>query len=267
MNQGSSRYDSSPRVEGQEDSSQGKANTLRITHHALRSFRDRVDTTHRDRFVPSFRGTAKIIFIFLFTVYCLLSTVSHASTLDDAIDRIEKRFSEMQDMQGGFSQTSHLKDLDRDDHYEGKFFIKKPSGVMWEYSKPRDEEVIIGEGMLGIHKKSEKQIFKSTFSKDTSGQVPLALLNSMGNLRADFDITSIKGDVIELKPRHKIGSIKKIQLETDTAGFPVKAFTIFDTYGNKINIKMNNIKVNTGIKDSFFIFKPPADAEIFDMND
>ena len=49
-------------------------------------------------------------------------------------------------------------------------------------------------------------------------------------------------------------------------GFPIKMFTIIDTYGNIIMIELKEIKTNLGLDISTFIFKVPQGAEVFDMS-
>lgn len=204
--------------------------------------------------------------ILLFTLHFLPFTVVSASTLGETVERIQKKYAEIQDIQGNFSQTSYIKDLERVEQYDGKFFIRKPSSMRWIYSKPRDEEVLIREGNIWIYKRSEKQAIKSTFSKDAYSQVPIALLNSLGDLKTDFDITLIKENTLELTPKRRKGFINKIILEVNVRDFPIKKFSIFDTYGNKIDVAVENVKINLGLEDSFFIFKAPPGAEVFDFN-
>ncbi|MEK7272066.1 MAG: outer membrane lipoprotein carrier protein LolA, partial [Nitrospirota bacterium] len=195
-----------------------------------------------------------LLMFFMSAVYCLLSIVStsHASTVDEVVGRIQKIYGEIKDVQGKFSQTSYIKDLDKIERYEGEFFIKKPSSMRWNFSKPRDEEVIIKENDIWIYKKSEKQALKSAFSKDAYNHVPIALLNNFGDLKNDFDIKLIKDDTLELTPKRRMGFINKLLLEINSTDFPVKTFSVFDVYGNKINITIKNVKINSGLEDSIF---------------
>ncbi|MDP3296957.1 MAG: outer membrane lipoprotein carrier protein LolA [Thermodesulfovibrionia bacterium] len=208
------------------------------------------------------------LMFFMSAVYCLLSIVStsHASTVDEVVGRIQKTYGEIKDVQGRFSQTSHIKDLDRTERYEGEFFIKKPSSMRWNFSKPRDEEVIIRENDIWIYKKSDKQVLKSAFSKDAYSQVPIALLNNFGDLKNDFDIKLIKDDALELTPKRRMGFINKLLLEINSTDFPVKTFSVFDVYGNKIDITVKDVKINSGLEDSIFTFKLQPGVEIFDLN-
>ena len=199
-------------------------------------------------------------------LFFLLSTVSYASTLDEVVGRIEKTYSEIKDVKGRFSQTSYIKDLEKTEKYEGEFFIKKPSSMRWNFSKPRDEEIIIKENDIWIYKKSEKQALKSAFSKDAYNHVPIALLNNFGDLKNNFDIKLIKDDTLELTPKRKTGFINKLLLGVNSTDFPVNTFSVFDVYGNKINITIKDVKINSGLEDSIFIFKLQPGVEVFDLN-
>ncbi len=208
------------------------------------------------------------LMFFMSAVYCLLSIVStsHASTVDEVVGRIQKIYGEIKEVQGKFSQTSYIKDLDKIERYEGEFFIKKPSSIRWNFSKPRDEEIIIKENDIWIYKKSEKQALKSAFNKDAYNHVPIALLNNFGDLKNNFDIKLIKDDTLELTPKRRMGFINKLLLEINSTDFPVKTFSVFDVYGNKINITIKNVKINSGLEDSIFTFKLQPGVEIFDLN-
>ena len=109
-------------------------------------------------------------------------------------------------------------------------------------------------------------MIKTTFSKESYSQVPIAMLQSFENIMEDFDITMPEDNALQLIPKRKIGFIKTLILETKTDGFPIRMFTIIDTYGNIIMIELKNIKMNPGLDASIFIFKIPTGAEVFDMS-
>lgn len=206
--------------------------------------------------------------VLLLLVVCLLvfAVTTHAVTVDEAVERIQKEYSGIYDLSGRFSQRSFIKDLERTERYEGSFFIKKPSRMRWKYEKPRDEEVIIKGTDLWIYRKSDRQVLRSTFSREAYGQVPIVLLEGFGDIRANFDITMMDEGTLKLKPKYQIGLIKEILLEINPRGFPVKGFTILDLYGNRIVIKLREVKTNTGLEDSLFIFNIPPGVEVINLN-
>ncbi len=206
------------------------------------------------------------LLIFLCSFHVLLFTAVSAADVDDIVDRIQQIYNRIHDIQGEFSQTSYLHDLERVEKYTGEFFIKKPFNMRWRYADPRDEEVIIRDTDTWIYKKSDKQVLRRTFSKEQYGQLPIALLSGFWELKTEFEIIKIKKGVLELRPKQHMGFIKKILLEISPGDFPVKSFSIFDAYGNKTDIAVKKVKINSGIKDSLFIFRTPPGVEVFDLN-
>jgi outer membrane lipoprotein carrier protein len=213
---------------------------------------------------PFLNHTISLIWtLFMIIILC---TPAAASEVDIIVDRVQKTFAGIKDMKGAFSQTSYIKDIEETQMYSGTFFVKKPSLMMWEYAKPRDEKVTIQGVDTWIYKKSQNQVIKTTFSKETYSQVPIALLSSFENIRKDFHISLTGKNALQLVPKHRIGFLKTLVMETVPEGFPVKMFTIIDTYGNIIMIELNRMEINPGLDDSLFEFRVPEGAEVFDLN-
>jgi len=205
--------------------------------------------------------------VFSFFIYCLLPAVADgAESVDDIVNRIKKKYGEIHDIQGSFTQTSYLKDLERTEKYSGSFLIKKPSLFRWKYALPRNEEVIISGTEIWIYKASEKQALKSKFNKSAYSQLPIAMLESLENMKADYEIKTAGEGVLELVPKEEMGLIKKIHLEIASGEFPVKTLTLFDMYGNTIVLMLKDVKINPGLEDSLFIFKIPQGVEVHDFS-
>jgi outer membrane lipoprotein carrier protein len=215
--------------------------------------------------IPAKAGIQMLLLLLGVILYCSSSSASAAS-LDETVDRIQKTFSGISDLQGSFTQTSYIKDIEETQKYSGTFFLKKPSSVMWEYSKPRDEKVVIRDTDTWIYKKSENQAIRTKFSKEAYSQVPLAILSRMEKIRDDFDISVPEENALQLVPKQQIGFIKTIVMEVAPGDFPVKMFTVIDTYSNIIMIELTGVKINPGLDDALFIFTPPPGAEVYDMS-
>jgi outer membrane lipoprotein carrier protein len=206
------------------------------------------------------------IFFSLF-IYCLSPiAAAGAESVDDIVNRIKKKYGEIHDIQGSFTQTSYLKDLERTEKYSGNFFIKKPSMFRWKYALPRNEEVIISGTEIWIYKASEKQALKSKFNKSAYSQLPIAMLESLENMKTDYEIKTAGEGVLELVPKEEMGFIKKIHLEIAYGEFPVNTLTIFDMYGNTIILKLKDVKINPGLDNSLFVFKIPQGVEVHDFS-
>jgi outer membrane lipoprotein carrier protein len=205
-----------------------------------------------------------IISFILVTRYLLHVTDVYAANVDELVADIEQKAAAISDINGSFSQESFLVDLERTETYTGNFFIKKPSMIRWQYDEPRDEEVYIRTDEIWIYKRNSGQAVRSRFNENAYGQAPIALLASLENLNANFIITATdKEDTLLLKPKRRIGSIKKLLLEISDSDFPVKSFRIFDIYGNNVTIRVNDVATNTGLTDKVFTFTPTPEMEVF----
>lgn len=198
---------------------------------------------------------------------CTAAGTTPQPEVTGTVDEIQKKLAGVKDIQGKFVQNSYIKDIDQKQKYTGNFFIKKPSHMMWEYDSPRDELVVIKETDTLIFKRSQNQLFKMKFSKEAYSQVPIALLESLENIWNDFDISLTNKNALQLKPKREVGFIKTIVLESVAEDFPLKMFTIFDKYGNIVMIELDDMEINSGLEDSLFMFEPPPDVEVFDMNE
>jgi len=219
-------------------------------------------------------GHGLLVIIFFLTSHFLpitynplpITNAFSAESADDAVNRIQKEFELIKDITGRFGQKSYIKDLEQTHEFKGDFFLKKPGKMMWEYENPRDEKVVIKNKETFIYKKSQNQVIRTKFSEESYSQVPIAMLESFDNIRNDFDISMPEKNALKLIPKQKIGHIKTVIMETSKKGFPIKMFTILDTYGNIIMIELQNIKTNPGLKDELFDFQIPEGAEVFDMS-
>ncbi len=184
---------------------------------------------------------------------------------DSEVSSLKQRFKKILDIRGAFLQKSYIKDIDDTQEYSGKFFIKKPDLMMWKYSAPRDERVLIRGMDTLIYKKSQKQAIKTRFDKESYSQVPVALLAGLDNIDNDFDISRTGKDSLQLTPKHRLGYIKSVVIETQSGDMPFRMFTIFDTYGNIMMIELRDVEVNPGLDSSIFKIDLPEDTEVYDM--
>lgn len=202
----------------------------------------------------------------LFTVYCLLVTASIAfSSVDEEITKIQKAYENIKDISGSFVQKSYIRDLKRTETFKGRFFIKRPMMMKWNYKGEQAQEVIIKKDEITIYQEKEKQAFRSKFDRDTYGQAPIALLSGFGKIQEEFSVSEKKGKLL-LKPKKPMGGILSIEIEPSEGEFPIKAFTIIDSYSNRIEMTLKDIKINTGLEDRFFELSLPKGVTILEHN-
>ncbi len=208
------------------------------------------------------RDMLKIVAIVFFISF--LSSVAVASEVDDNIAKIQKAYEEIKDLKGFFVQKSIIKDLNKTETYKGEFFIKPPLKMKWIYKGKTAQDLIINNDTVLIIKKTENQAYRSKFDRSTYGQTPVALLSGFGNIKEEFNVSG-KAETLILKPKKPMGNVTSITIVVSDTEFPIRSFTINDTYLNVIEIVLKDVKVNTGLKDSFFDLTLPKGFNLFEQ--
>jgi chaperone LolA len=190
--------------------------------------------------------------------------ISWASDADEQIAKIQRAYETIKDVKGSFVQKSTIRDLDKTETYKGKFYIKPPLKMKWEYKGKTAQDLTINNDTVLIYKKGDNQAYKSKFDRQTYGQTPVALLGGFGNIREEFTV-SVKGDSIILKPKRPMGNVTSIRIRTSEEGFPIRSFTINDSYSNVVEIVLSDVKINTGLKDLLFDLSLPKEVNVFEQ--
>jgi len=200
----------------------------------------------------------KTLTINLLCIFLLL-TLSYAQ--NTTLSKIETAYKNIDDASGNFIQISYIKELGKTQKFNGKFFIKGDK-IRWQYFGKFSQVVYLNRKMLTVYDKTNKQAIQSSFTEDKYGQLPIALLSRMADIKKDFEITENKENTLILVPKTKMGNIKRIELVINENEFPIKSLKITDTMANIITIEFNNVKINTNLKDSLFNFTPREDDTV-----
>lgn len=199
------------------------------------------------------------LFIFILTFASPINSFA-----EDKVLKIQKTYESISDISGDFIQKSFIKDLNRTDTFNGQFFIKMPMKLKWSYKEP-PQEIFVNKGEIIIYQKNEKQAFKGKFNREIYGQAPIALLSGFGDIEKEF-FTSEKNDTLILRPKKPTGNIVSIEVTCHESVFPISSFVIHDSFSNRIEIILRDIKINAGLKDSLFEFSTPKGVSIFEYN-
>ncbi|MEW6570634.1 MAG: outer membrane lipoprotein carrier protein LolA [Nitrospirota bacterium] len=189
--------------------------------------------------------------------------VSAGSSAGGEIAAIQKTYEKIEDLSGNFTQKSHIKDLNRTESFSGQFFIKRPAKIRWDYKSPDAQEILIKNGTLIIYQKKEKQAFRGKFDRGTYGQAPVALLSGFGAIEKEFSISKKNGRLF-LKPKKPMGAIMSIEIEYTEGEFPIRSFIINDSYSNRTEIILKNVKINSGLDESLFDLSLPEGVNIYE---
>lgn len=207
----------------------------------------------------------KTAFFFLIASLTVIAGfVRAASSAESTVEKIQKAYENIKEIKGSFVQKSTIKDLRRTDTFKGTFIIKLPSKMRWRYADSKQfTEVVIDHDNLLIYQKNEKQVLKGRFDRESYGQAPIALLGGFGNVEKEFDVSEKEGRLF-LTPRKPMGGVVSVEVIPSDGEFPIAALSIIDRRSNRIDITLNEVSVNPGIKDSAFEFSVPQGVSVYE---
>jgi chaperone LolA len=210
------------------------------------------------------RSIQALLLFFVIMLPAVFTFPVRAEEADDTVSQIQKAYEGITDMRGNFVQKNIVKDLNKTDTYTGEFFVKRPLRMKWAYKGKAAQDLLINNDTVLIYKKGDSQAYRSAFTKEAYGQTPVVLLTGMGNLRNEFIVTG-KNNILQLKPRKAMAGIASITVFISETGFPIQGFTIQDGRSNTVEIRLSNITINSGLKDSLFDLNLPKGVNVYEQ--
>lgn len=172
----------------------------------------------------------------------------------DLISKIERFFRDLKTIQGSFIQFSEVNEA----MSEGKFYIKKPQKVRFEYKNPNNLLIVSRGDLLNYY---DRDLDEITIIPTSKTPIPLLFNNNFG-LNTD---KSNLIDVIE-NPDGTKKILLKITIEEleyfveytfDKQITKIVEISVTDENRQKTTLSLSHTLINSGISNSIFIFKNP----------
>lgn len=198
----------------------------------------------------------------IFKILTLIFFISFSICFaEESLSRLENAYKNINDAIGQFIQTSYIKELNKTQRFKGRFFIKGDK-IRWQYIGEFPQVIYLNKQTLTVYDKTRKQAIQSEFTQEKYGQLPIALLSRMADLKKDFEVTEKSKNTLLLIPKSKMGNIKSIEVVIQDGDFPIKSIRVTDTMANIVKIDFRSVKINTNLKDSIFKFTPKKDDTV-----
>ena len=168
-------------------------------------------------------------------------------------ERIRAVYEKITDLTGRFRQESRIRELGETQEAEGRFFIRRPGRLRWDYLKPERQRIVIRGDRMFVRQGDDEEVLEGRFDTGAYGRTPMALLAGLGDLRRDFTVKAVDPKTLLLLPKGEMGIIRSIRLEASDGPFPVRGLQVVDVYGNVNRFVFDEVRINTGLKDEVFV--------------
>lgn len=228
----------------------------------------------------------RVLFAACAVLLVTTSALAAPAELPDIMAVVKKGYASMDDLQADFSQKTYVASIRREEKGSGHLSLKKRGGTaMFHFNYVRPKQQIISNGKsVWYYLPENRQVILTDTAKLFSGGNGMALsyLTGLGNLDADFSVRLVdskpdkKGNyLLELVPKKQNAAVAKLQLFISAAVvdkalnpdyrepfFPISASILFDQIGNRTTIEYSRVRVNGGLANDRFSFKPPAGVDV-----
>jgi outer membrane lipoprotein carrier protein len=216
---------------------------------------------------------ASIIFISVGLLIATVLTVQAAPlSLEQLISRMQVAYDRTSDLKAWFIQDVTIKSVKKTEHEEGTVYFKNPKRMHWSYEKPKAKKLIINPQKAWLYMPDDHAVYIQDAGKMYKSRLAVRFLSGIGKLKADFKIsfsqpsTDANGHyLLTLAPKASDVGVDKLYLTVDKDSMQIIECHFADMYGNTTRIQFKNMKINTGIPEQMFTFKPPAGVEIMKL--
>ena len=184
-----------------------------------------------------------------------LFTTSTQAFSSDAIQRLDKFFSEVQSFQGQFIQTVYDENNAVMQEAKGDVALQKPGSFSWQYTLPYPQLILADGQYLWIYDEDLQQASAKPIDA-ALGNAPIMLLTNVRPLSEDFEVKQSlrKDDLnwVELTPLVQDTEFNKIQIGLDDNG--VKKMELQDHFSQTTVIEFVDLETNVTFGPDQFKF-------------
>ena len=192
---------------------------------------------------------------------------ARGETVEEVLEKVKKKYDSITDAQLQFSQKTTFELSKVEQNVTGTLLLKKNN----KYRVETREQTIVTDGVtVWSYSAANKQVLIDHFKMDENSISPEKILSGAPSEYVSTFLGTDKigtSDVFALKlvPRDEQSLVKTMRLWIDNSTWLIKKAEIVDVNGKETDYLVTEVKINTGLQDSSFIYQVPEGAEAVDL--
>lgn len=181
-------------------------------------------------------------------------------------ETLKKTYANIFSLEASFHQKVFVSGIRRIREFEGDFFFKRQKGFLWKYRKPK-VKIFLFDGRYMWQDEEEKTfVLKNSISREKTGGTFFDLIEDIERIDDLFTVAehSMTGgtEYFELIPK-KDSSVTLAKLWVDTKSL-LRKIEITEFTGNINTIEFSDIRVNTPVSDTKFIYRADGTKDVIE---
>jgi outer membrane lipoprotein carrier protein len=182
---------------------------------------------------------------------------------------VQQRYERIRDFRADFTHEYAGGVLGRKTVERGEVVIRKPGRMRWTYTAP-ERKVFVSDGVkLYSYVPADRQVYVASVPSGDQASTPALFLAGQGNLTRDFAVAAAPAPAdlagtaaLELTPRKTEREYESLVLVVDRASLQWRRLITRDRQGGTSTFSFVNLRENTGVSDSEFVFKIPRGVDV-----
>jgi outer membrane lipoprotein-sorting protein len=211
--------------------------------------------------MPKLKKCGPIVVMF---ISLLVFDPTHSS--EETRFNINNYLNEIQSIQASFKQTIFSSENDVIDYSEGSFLLKKPGKIIWKFTAPSIKKIVVYNQKITTYDADLNQVLIVPFSDRYQSSLANILLKN-DSLMSYYQISSetANENVYSVVLVQKGSNDLFTRMKITVVEMLLTKIKLWDTSGQSIDIRFDNIILNASLSDASFKFSIPKDADVFDQ--
>ena len=180
----------------------------------------------------------------------------------DAMDELERYFSEVNTLSGRFIQETTNSTGAVVERAEGEFSIARPERFVWDYALPYEQLIVADGQQLWVYDVDLDQVVVRSLGEALGVGAAQLLSGDINALTDSFHIQIGDDNDLVLKPTDPAWAFQQIRLRF-SEGIP-QHMEIADGMDQTVTVKFKDVMVNPSIPDDRFEFVVPDGVDVIE---
>lgn len=197
-------------------------------------------------------------------------------TADPLIGALQAKLDTLQSLSGRFVQRLDSKSLGRPRSEEGRFYLRKPTLMRWEYERPEEKLAIADGRHTWLYLPADREAHRGSLRDLEQGGTAALMLSGRIRLDRDFASRRLAGEelaaagpqgfadaaVFELIPTRRTEEMEKVILAVEPRRLRVRRVSVVDALGDRLILELFDLEEDLRLDDALFRFEPPPGVTI-----
>jgi chaperone LolA len=188
-------------------------------------------------------------------------------TVKEVTERIQRRYESIHDATARFTQHVKFGFSQIEQDFDGTMTMKKPN----KYRIESEHQTFVTDGStVWSYSPVNRQVLIDRFKENENTLSPEQFLL---NLPADYYSTILGGErsggafliILKLVPKDDQSFVKSMKLWVEEGSWVVRRVEMIDVNDTEKTYNVQDVKTNTNVNDSVFLFTPPPGTEVVDL--